>query len=281
MFRELSKCIFLVIVGTLVAVSVVLLPAQAEDGVLLKYDYQKGTSFDHKVKFTQEISFGSFAFSQFMDLEVTEKCMGVTEDGKYQMEMVFNKVESSRMQFDKMVEDNSSETLVGQAVSYLLDEHGEVDKVNAMGYIENWEMISGNIIALIESWYPYLPAEKVASGGNWEEVKDKEDDGEGLLITTNAVFSFEGTKKEKDRECVKITADISQKFEGINSTPMGDFNTDGEGKGEYEVLFDPSDSAIVKLKGKHEVKMDMTPESGKGDDVETTVNMEMERELLK
>ena len=102
-----------------------------------------------------------------------------------------------------------------------------------------------------------------------------------MLITTSGVYSFKEIKNEKTRQCAKVKADISQEFEGTSSTPMGSFNAVGEGKGEYEFLFDPSDSAIVKLKGKHEVKMDMTPESGKGDDVETTVNIEIERELLK
>jgi hypothetical protein len=281
MDRKLSKRVLVVLIGVLVSLSAAIAVVHAEDGILFKYSFEKGKSFDHKVKYTQEVAFGSFAYSQFMDLEVTEKCTGITEDGKYQMEMVFNKVESSTMQFDKMVEDPSGDNLVGQAVSYLVDEHGEVSEVKALGYIENWQMLSTKIVPLVDGWYIHLPAEDVTNGGTWKEQTDKEDNGEGLLITTSATYSFEEMKKEKGRNCAKITADISQEFEGTSSTPMGNYDADGEGKGEYEILFDANDSVIVKLKGKHEVKMDMTPESGKGDDVETTVNIEIERELLK
>ncbi len=248
----------------------------AEDTVMFSYKFEEGTGHDYKVKFTQEMDYGGFAFNQFMDFEVTEKCVAVTEDGKFRMELLFNKVETSRMQFDKMEEDDSYDGLLGQSLTYLVDAHGAVTEVRAVAYVDNWARISPNITMMMQMWYAYLPGEQVEAGSGWKETKDKEDNGVGLLISTSAEFSFEGTKKEKDFECAKVKAEVEQKIEGSQAG----YKTDGAGKGKYEFLFCPEKSVMVQLKSKFEIKMDMTPESGQGNDVESIVNVQMERALL-
>jgi hypothetical protein len=259
------------------AVAVAAATPAAGKAIQFQYQYEEGSSFKHKVKFTQEVWFGTFSRSQIVDLEVTEKCVGKTEDGKFKMEMVFNKVESSLMMFDQMQEDQLGAGLTGQSVSYIVDSHGEVSEIRAMGYIEAWERMSAAVEGLLNGWYAYLPAEEVAVGDGWTQNKTEEE--EGLVTETEAEFTFEEMKEEVGRECGKVEAETELVISGTTNTPMGTFDAEGTGEGKFEFAFDPTALVVVKLKGKIEIKMDMTPSSGKGDKVETTVNIEMEREL--
>ena len=265
----------LLILGTAAALGLVG-AVLADDAVMFGYKFEEGASHDYKVKFSQDVDYGGFAFEQFMDFEVTEKCVGVTEDGKFRMELLFNKVETSRMQYDKMEEDDSFDGLLGQSVSYAVDAHGSVTDVKAAGYVDNWPRIYPTILMMMQLWHAYLPGEQVEAGNGWEETTDKQDNGAGLLISTSAKFSFEEKKKEKDHECAKVKAEVAQKIEGNQAG----YKADGTGKGKFEFYFCPEGSVMVSLKSKFEIKMDMTPESGQGNDVETIVNIQMERELL-
>lgn len=254
--------------------------AHAGDGVHFVYKYEEGASFAHKVKFSQEVEYGSFSYSQFMDMEVTEKCVGVREDGTFQMEMTFNKVESSKMQFDNMVEDKTADNLVGRSLGYLVDGQGDVSDVKSLGYIENWEAMAENMNTVINLWYAYLPDEEIPVGGGWEGETGGDGDGSGLVMTSNSTFTFEEMKEEIGRKCARVTAKIKNKLNGTNETAMGSFVVDGGGTSEYEIFFDPKGSFIVKMKGKSEMAMDMKPEDGKGNAVETTVSIQLERELM-
>ena len=266
----------LLVAAVVAALGLVFTGARADDGVMFGYQFAEGATHDYKVKFTQEMDYGGFASSQFMDFEVTEKCVGTTEDGKFKMELVFNKAESSRMQFENMVEDQSFESLVGQSVSYLVDGHGAVSDIKALGYVENWMVVSQNIIMMMQFWYAHLPREQVVEGDGWEQSADKVDNGAGMLVSTNAEFSFEETKEHKGHECAKVKAEVELKLEG----GMGGAETTGDGTGDYEFYFDPDGSVIVMLKSKIEIKLEVAQGSGQGDVQEIVINIQMDRELL-
>jgi len=59
----------LAIVGAFAALGLLFICAQADDGVMFGYTFEEGASQDYKVKFTQEMDYGGFASSQFMDFE--------------------------------------------------------------------------------------------------------------------------------------------------------------------------------------------------------------------
>jgi len=266
----------LTVVGVFAALGLFFVCAQADDGVMFGYTFEEGASHDYKVKFTQEMDYGGFASSQFMDFEITEKCVGVDEEGRYKMTLVFNKAETSRMQFDKLVEDKSFESIVGQSVSYLVDGHGAVSEIRALGYIDNWMVISQQIIMMMQFWYAHLPQEQIAEGDGWEQTADKVDNGAGMLVSTKADFSFEEMKEQKDRDCAKVKADVELEMEG----GMGGAETSGTGKGDYEFYFAPDGSVIVTLKSKIEIKLEIAPGSGQGEVRDIVINIQMERELL-
>ena len=249
----------------------------ANDTAMFTYDFDEGHNQDYKVKFTQETFFGTFSSSVFADMEVTEKCVGTTEDGKFEMEMTFNKVESSMMWMDKMQPSTMGDELTGQSISFVVDSHGEVDDIKALGYIESWRQFEGSVNQLVNGFYPYLPGKEISKDEEWEN--STESDEEGMHVTSNAVYKFSEMKEEKGRNCAKIEVEIETGIGGINSTPMGEYQTEGSGEGEGEFYYDPADGIVVKIKEKIEIKMDMTPVSG-GDAVETTVTFQVERELL-
>lgn len=247
----------------------------AEGEVMFSYRYEVGQSDAFKLKFNMELETMGFARTQFVDMEVTEICVGVTED-LFKMEMRFDKVESSVMFFEKLQEDKMGENLTGQSVSYEVNRHGKVDKIQDVGVIDGWAEIEQSVKQILQMWYPYLPGEGVAEGGNWADVDSSETDD--MRTIANTKYLFKEPKKEKGRECAQVKADINFTMSGTQSTPMGVFQTDGRGEGKNEFFFDPETFAIVKSKGTLEIHMDMTPEAG-GDGFVTTVNFEMQREL--
>jgi hypothetical protein len=248
----------------------------ADEDVFLGYSFAEGHVQDYTVKFNQEVDFGGFAFSQFIDMEVQEKCVGV-EDEKFLMEMVFTKVEASRMQFDKLVEDAMGENLTGQSVTFAVDKFGETSDMKPTGYIEGWAQIQKVVDAVVDNWYAYLPNESVAKGGVW--TKEDEPTTEALMVYSGkADYEFKEVKKEKGTKCAKIVAKSQNKVSGKQETPAGTMDVEGGGKGDVEFYFCMESSTIVKYKAKVEMKMDMTPEAG-GDATETTVAISMEREL--
>ena len=93
------------ILGVAVAVlSLVTADTAADDGVHFVYEFSDGHTQQYKVNFKQEMFWGTFSQSAIIDMEVTEKCVGATEDGGFKMEIVFDKVEASVMMFDRMQE---------------------------------------------------------------------------------------------------------------------------------------------------------------------------------
>jgi hypothetical protein len=277
-----SRGISVQLIVSLVAVLAVVATAvpsglEAGDSAMFGYDFGEGHNQEYRVKFTQETFFGTFSSSIFADMEITEKCVGITEDGKFEMEITFNKVESSMMWMDKMQESSMGDELTGQSVGFVVDKHGEVEDIKALGYIESWRQFEGSVKQLVNGFYPYLPGKEIGKGDDWEH--SKEQDENGMHITTAAVYTFKEMKEEKGRKCAKIEAESETGIGGISTTPMGDYESEGEGEGEHEFYFDPAEAIVVKLKGKIELKMDMKPVSG-GETVETTVSYEIEKELL-
>jgi hypothetical protein len=250
----------------------------AEDGIHFVYQFKKGHVQQYKVNFKQQIFWGSFSRSAMIDMEVTEKCVDVTEDGLFEMELVFDKVEASIMMFDRMQDSGIGEGLTGQTITYTVDKNGETNDVRALGYIEVWNQIEQMVTEIANQFYVYLPAEDRAEGEKWERTDERDEDG--MNITANWEYEFDKFEEVKGRDCAKVKAEVEFGIGGIASTPGGDFNMEGEGDGDYEFFFDAAESMVVKMKGSMEVKSDMVPVSGSGDEVESTIIYEIERELL-
>lgn len=271
-FRYLTV---LALVATVIAAPAV---TGADGGTHFAYDFSEGYVQQYKVNFKQEMFRGSFSWSAIVDLEVTEKCVGVSDEGAFEMEIVFDKVEASMMMFDKMRDSGIGESLTGQAVSFTVDKHGETNDVKAMGYIESWNQVEQIVTELVNQFYVHLPAEDHSKGDKWEFTDEK--DEQGMNVTENWEYEFKEVKQEMGRECAKVQAEVEFGIGGISSTPGGDFKMDGGGDGKYEFFFDGSEGLVVKLKGAIEINSDMTPVDGKGDTNELTINYEISRELL-
>jgi hypothetical protein len=269
-----SRRMLVAALATVVAIGFGATLVGADEDVFLGYKFEEGYSKDYKVKFNQEIDYGGFAFSQIIDMEVTEKCVGSEED-LFLMEMVFNKVDAARMQFDNMEQDPNGERLVGQTVTFKVDSHGETSEMRPAGYIDGWDQIKEIVDRVVDNWYAYLPNEAVAKGGKWTKVDEPEEEL-GLIVEGKADYVFKELKKEKGALCAKIEAKIENTLRGTQDTPAGVMTVDGGGTGDSEFFFCTTTSTIVKYKVKVEMKMDMTPEAG-GDATETTVNVVMER----
>lgn len=250
----------------------------AEDGVQFVYKFSEGYVQQYKVGFKQEMFWGTFSRSAMVDMEVTEKCVGVTEEGMFEMELVFDKVDASIMMFDKLQESGIGESLTGQAISYTVDKFGETNDVRALGYIDSWNQLEQLVTELVNQFYVYLPSESRGEGEEWEHTDERDEDG--LNVTEVWDYKFEKIEEKKGRACAKVKAEIEYGIGGVASTPGGDFNMDGGGDGKYEFYFDTAEKIIVKMKGSVEVKSDMSPVSGTGDTIESTVNYEIDRELL-
>jgi hypothetical protein len=205
-------------------------------------------------------------------------CVGVTEDGVFQMELKFDKVEASVMMFDRMQDSGIGEDLSGQSISYTVDKFGETNDVGAVGYIESWSQVEQLVTEIANQLYVYLPSQAHAAGDKWEFTDERDEDG--MNITENWEYEFKEIAQAKGRDCAKVKAEVEFGVGGIASTPGGDFNMEGEGDGKYEFFFDGSEKLVVKLKGSIEVKSDMVPVSGSGDTIESTIIYEINRELL-
>jgi hypothetical protein len=250
----------------------------AGDGVLFEYGFEEGYVQQHKVEFKQEMFWGSFSRSAMFDMEITEKCVGVTEDGLFQMEVTFDKVEASIMMFDQMQDSKMGESLTGQSISFTVDKFGETNDVRAIGYIEGWNQLEQLVTEITNQLYVYLPSQPHVEGDKWEFTDER--DEEGMNITENWEYEFKEMDEARGRNCAKVEAEVEFGIGGIASTPGGDFSMDGEGDGDYEFYFDGTEKLIVKLKGSIEVKSDMNPVSGSGDTIESTIIYEINRELL-
>lgn len=250
----------------------------AGEDVHFGYRFTEGQTGNYKVKFSQELDFGGFAMSNFVDLEVTVKCVGAS-DSLYSMEMLFSKVEASRMMMENMQNDPNAEKLVGKSVAFTVDPHGDVNDVSPIGYVEGWDMMKAGIEPIVENWYVFLPDKGLAEGQEWSESKEKEVQDNGMEVTTSAVYKFKEIKKEKGLDCARVEATVENILGGTNDTPQGTFAVDGIGEGKFELLFDSATATIVRLKGKVDMKMDLKPTAG-GDAVETTVTFNIERELI-
>ncbi len=266
--------------AAVVVASVMFVPlvSSAGDTVLFKFDFKEGHKRDYRVKYTQEMSMREFSRSAFVDMEITEKCMGKREDGRFDMQIDFNKVESSLMMFDKMQQSTTGEVLKGRAVSFILDQNGKTEQIKAVGFIEGWGQVEGDVESVIEGLYAYLPGEEVAKGKGWQHEEEKKQSD--VTTKTHADYVFKELKKDGGQSCATVEAISKYEVTGVNATPAGEFAVDGKGKGKFEMCFDPVELIVVKMKNKVQVLMDMTPVSGGADKMETTIGMELERTLL-
>lgn len=262
---------------TLAAVFGGAVPAGAADDVRFAYAFEPGASNAYKAKFSQELDFGGFAMSVFVDMEYTEKCTAVEEES-FAMEIKFDKVDATRSMFDKLEEFEMGTHLTGQTVAFVLHPTGKVEKLRAMGYVEGWDAMRQVVESIVEAAYPHLPNESVAEGGEWEMDEDKEVTPQGIEVVTNASYAFKEMKEEGGRGCAYVEAKVESTMGGTATMPQGSFLADGTGKGKFEFYFDPAASVIVKLKGKMDVRTDLTPEDG-GDTQEMSVGYSFEREL--
>jgi hypothetical protein len=261
----------------LVAVALAAASVGADEEVLLGYKFEEGYTKDYQVKINYEVDYGGWAFATIADMEVTERCVGV-EDDLFLMEVVFNKVETARLQGDDMTEDPSGEHLTGQVLTYKVDAHGVVTEIKPAGYIEGWPQLRKMIEGVFENWYGYLPNESLAKGAKWTHETEPNAE-ETIKAEGQSDYEFKDVKEEEGTPCAHIEGKSKHTLSGTQETTMGSQIVEGEEKGDIELFFCAKSSTIVKFKAKSESKIDMTPEAG-GDPVETTVNSTLERKVM-
>ncbi|MDH3197131.1 MAG: hypothetical protein OEO21_02720, partial [Candidatus Krumholzibacteria bacterium] len=252
-------------------------PAGAADEVHFAYKFEPGASHAYKAKFSQELDFGDFAMSIFVDMEYTETCTKV-EDGAFTMELTFDKVDASRSMFDRLEEFAMGANLAGKTVTFTLQPTGEVHDLRSSGYVEGWDAMKQVLESVVEAAYPHLPDKSVAAGDEWTLDEEKEVTPQGIEIVTNAFYAFKEMKEVQGRSCACVETEVESTMGGTAAMPQGSFAADGEGKGKFEFYFDPAAGLIVKVKGKMDVRTDLTPEDG-GDTQEMSVGYSFEREL--
>ena len=260
------------------ALAAAALPAAAAD-VTFAYKFEPGTSERHRAKLNQEVTMGPMAVSNIADMEVTVKCVSA-KDGKYAMEMTFDKVDVSMTMGSNTSANPMGAQLVGQTIAFTTDAGGDVSGIKPLAAFEAWETARQLVEPIIESWYPHLPNKAVAVGGEWKKVGDKKGSETGMETAVDAAFKFKEVKKEKGLDIAVVEQTMVAKVTGKTETPMGSYNVAGSGNGKGDFHFDPSKSRVIRLKGQIDLNMDMTPEAG-GDAVQTVVTNHVERQLLE
>ncbi|MDH4037457.1 MAG: hypothetical protein OEX18_07245 [Candidatus Krumholzibacteria bacterium] len=270
MIRRLVFC------GLFVAGASFAAQALAQD-VMFAYSFEEGSSRQYRVKLSQELAFSGNTMGQIGDFEVTLKCLSVA-DGVASMELVFDKADMMREMFGNQAADPLADMLVGHGIVFKVDPSGEVSDIAQSGYYDGWDSVQPFVEPLVKGWFPRLPGRAHAPGGTWES-SDTEKGADGTDVKVTAHYTYKENKKQGGVDCASVTGDLATEVAGTSVSPMGTFQVEGGGKGKFEFLFDPAARAIVKLKSRMTVDMDLTPRAG-GDTVDTSVNYQMERELL-
>jgi hypothetical protein len=246
---------------------------------MFAYRFEPGASERYSIKLNQEVDMGGMAVSNIADMEVTVKCVAA-KDGKFSMEMKFDKVDVSMTMMGNTSASPLGEQIMGQAIMFTADASGDVTDVTPVGAFDSWATAQQLVKPVVESWYPHLPNKAVAVGGTWEKAGEKEKSSNGTETTTNTTFKFREIKKEKGRDVAVVEQVLDTAIGGTSATPMGVYTVAGNGKGKGEFSFDAAKARVVRLKGKIDMTMDMTPQSS-GEAVKTVVTNHLERNLLE
>lgn len=260
------------------ALAVAAVPVAAED-ITFAYKFEPGASERHRAKLNQEVTMGPMAVSNIADMEVTVKCVS-GKDGKYAMEMTFDKVDVSMTMGSNTSANPVGAQLTGQTIAFTADASGEVSDIKPAGSFAAWGSARQLVEPIIESWYPHLPNKAVPLGGEWKKEGDKKGSDSGMETDVDASFKFRELKKDKGHDVAIVEQTMTATVSGKTETPMGNYNVAGGGKGKGDFFFDPSKSRVVRLKGQIDLNMDMTPEAG-GDALQTVITNHVERQLLE
>lgn len=255
-------------------------PSLAQE-VTFAYHFEPGAGDRYAVKFNQEVDMGGgkMSISNIADMEVSVKCVAA-KDGKFSMEMKFDKVDVSMTMMGTTSASPLGEQITGQTIMFTADASGDVSDVTPVGAFDSWSTAQQLVKPVIESWYPHLPNKAVAVGGTWEKAGEKEKQSSGMESTTSATFKFKEMKKDKGHDVAVVEQQLDTAIGGTSTTPMGVYTVAGSGKGKGEFSFDPAKSRVTKVKAKIDINMDMTPQSG-GEPVKTIVTNNLERTLLE
>ncbi len=246
--------------------------------VTFAYKFEPGSSERHRVKLNQEVTMGTMAVSNLADMEVTVKCVSGA-NGKYAMEIKFDKVDVGMTMMGQTSASPIGDQLVGQSIAFTADGNGEVTEVKPVGVFDAWATAQTLVEPVLEGWYPHLPGNAVKVGGGWKKAGEKKPSSSGVDTQINAAYTFKAMKKEKGRDLAVVDQALDAVVSGKTAMPMGTFLVAGTGKGKGEFLYEPAKGRVVKVKGKIDISMDMTPEDG-GDTMETVVINHVERDLL-
>ncbi len=253
-------------------------PVAAKD-ITFAYKFEPGTTERHRAKLNQEVTMGPMAISNIADMEVTVKCISGA-DGKYAMEMTFDKVDVSMTMGGNTTANPVASQLAGQTISFTANANGDVADIKPLGTFEAWGTARQLVEPIIEGWFPHLPNQAVAVGGEWKKNGDKKGSESGMETEIEGSFKFRELKKDKGLDVAVVDQTMLATVSGKTATPMGSYTVAGAGKGKGDFLFDPSKSRVVRLKGQIDLNMDLTPEAG-GEPVETVITNHVERELLE
>lgn len=270
------------LIGLSVAIALASMAGTALAGapVMFAYHFKAGSSSRYRVKFNQDVAMGGKSSAgQIADLEVTLTCTAADEKTN-SMKMTFDKADISRRMLDNIEPDPTAEKLVGQSLTFTVSAGGVVTNVQPTGNFEAWDQVQPFLQPLVEGWYVRLPQKSVPEGGEWKDDGRVDKGVGGMNVTTNAHFKFKERKTEHDRDCAVVNAEVENILSGKSVTAGGTYDVGGGGKGKFELYFDPATSMMVKFKGKMDVQMHLSPESGSANAIESNVSYQIERELL-
>jgi hypothetical protein len=247
--------------------------------VTFAYRFEAGTKERYRVKLNQEIDMGGMAVTSLADMEVTLTCASGAE-GKYVMEMKFDKVDVSMTMMGNTSQSAVGDQLTGQTVSFAVNENGDVDDIKPVGAFDAWATVRQLVEPVLEEWYPHLPNRAVAVGGEWKQDGEKKESSSGTSTVTNATYKFKEMRQDKGRDVAVVEQVLATTIGGTSTTPAGLYSVAGSGRGKFQVLYDPAKSRVSEVKGKIDISMDMTPQGG-GDTVQTAVTNHLERSFLE
>lgn len=268
--KKIPAMVIVLIAGVLAV------PAIAGESVRFSYLFRQGSEQAYKISFNQDIDAGAFTMNRFADFQVVEKCVAVS-DSNSTMEMTFVKVESSRRFGETLQDDKMGTDLTGKKVRYTVNADGGVDNVTSVGYIEGWSKMTQILTPVIESGYVFLPDTNIAVGNSWDRKNFTQKVGGGLSSVTSVEFLFKEMKKEKGRECARVTGNRHSTMAGKLQLGAKSADASGKSTGKFEFYFDPATSMIVKLKSKVEATIALTDDEGQAH--ESTFSYNIEREI--
>jgi hypothetical protein len=261
--EAIMKAIFCVVV---LVVTHLIIPESTtadSESVMFRHAFETGESQRYKIKRGMEYSYRGRALEYYVDLEVTEKCVGVS-GGVYSIELTFDKVDGFSLVRDEMVPYEEVNGMEGQTISYSVNRRGRVENIRQETMVADWPTTKYFIQRIIHRWYAGFPNKECVKGETW--VNANTDTTDGIIWTNDGANEFKGMKKKKGKKCARIL----HKSELVSKSLSGARPPTERYVRKMDYYVDAETCRLVKLKGNVEViGMWFAGAGGRGDGNET------------